>query len=70
MTAPSMKLDMSIDTPLVRCAEPREYDEIVKLMQTTWPDETDTHYLADPWFGWDQFRVADLNGSLVDGQFH
>ncbi len=53
------------ETPRVRAAEPGEMPRIVQLIQTTWPDETCEHYRADHGIGWDQFRVAGVNGSLV-----
>jgi hypothetical protein len=56
-----MNQGLSTETPRVRAAEPGDMPRIVQLIQTAWPGETCEHYRADPWFGWEQFRVAGLN---------
>jgi GNAT superfamily N-acetyltransferase len=50
---------------IVRGGQPSDYDNLVKLMHTTWPGEITTQYLQDPYFDWGQFRLVESDGDIV-----
>ena len=49
----------------IRGGRESDRDAILSLLQTAWPEMETTWYLNDPWFEWEQFRLAEVDGRVV-----
>lgn len=51
-------------TRIIRGARESDFDAIRDLERMSWPGEK-CLYINDPWFHWDQFRIAEADGRIV-----
>ena len=49
----------------VRAGCEADFDDLVKLIRTAWPQHGVQHYRNDPWFCWSQFRVCEVGKRIV-----
>lgn len=60
-----MNLATNTNSCIIRGAEERDYDALVALACSAWPNHPTAHYGNDPWFCWDQFRLAEVDNRIV-----
>jgi len=50
---------------IIRSGREGDLGDIVALARTAWPEHGRNHYQNDPWFEWEQFRLAEVGGRIV-----
>lgn len=60
-----MNSSVNTNNRIIRGAEERDYDALVALACSAWPNHPTAHYENDPWFSWDQFRLAEVDNRMV-----
>ena len=49
----------------IRGGRPEDWEQILAVTRTAWPDASETIHQNDPEFAWDQFRILQLGSQVV-----